>query len=211
MVYRVSDNPERVLYFRHLRDRPTVGMPISEPNQLTDVARLTSVDNPVALHYFREAVNAATSSARLALLVITAEALAGQGEVIRNCKKCGYRDSYGGTNRNELELVLGHEAYSRPYKKKNGALRNRLLHGSAIDESSAAEVSALAYDSILVYLVSKLGLSTIEKITGAPRAFQSFERLGVFLRCAQHPVPELSELERDWQRHCHIIEQPAQY
>jgi hypothetical protein len=190
MVYRVSDNPERVLYFRHLRDRPTVGMPISEPNQLTDVARLTSVDNPVALHYFREAVNAATSSARLALLVITAEALAGQGGVIRNCKKCGYRDSYGGTNRNELELVLGHEAYSRLYKKKNGALRNRLLHGSAIEESSAAEVSALAYDSILAYLVKTQRLSTIEEITGAPRTFQSFEWFGVFLRCAQHPVPQ---------------------
>jgi hypothetical protein len=59
--------------------------------------------------------------------------------------------------------------------------------------------------------VSKLALSTIEKITGAPRTFQSFERLGAFLRCAPNLVPDLSELERDWQRHGHIIEQAAQY
>jgi hypothetical protein len=149
MVYRVGDNPERVLYFWHLQNRPTVGMPIWEPRQLNDAARLTSFGNPGALHYFREAVNAATPSARLALMVITAEALAGQVKVVRNCPECGCEYSYGGTNRSELELVLGQEAYSRLYKNNNGTLRHRLLHGSAIDESSAAEVSVLAYDSIL--------------------------------------------------------------
>jgi len=148
MVYRVTDNPELVLYFRHLRNTSTVGMPIWEPNQLNDVARLTSVGSPGALHYFREAVNAATPSGRLALLVSTAEALAGQGRVVGNCQNCGSEYSYPGTNRGELELVLGQEAYSRLYRNNNGALRHRLVHGSAIDESSAAAVSALAYDAI---------------------------------------------------------------
>lgn len=211
MVYRVTDNPEQVLYFRHLRNRPTVGMTIWKPEQLNDVTRLASVNNPGALHYFREAVNAATPSAQLALLVITSEALAGQSKVVGNCKKCGFDYSYGGTNRVELEIVLGHEAYSRLYKSNNGSLRNRLLHGSAIDENAATEVSALAYDSILQYLVNKLGLSTIEKIIGAPRTFQSFDWFGAFLRCAAHPVPDLPALERDWQRFGDIIEQPAQY
>ena len=148
MVYRVTDNPELVLYFWHLRNTSTVGMPIWEPNQLNDVARLTSVGSPGALHYFREAVNAATPSGRLALLVSTAEALAGQGRVVGNCQNCGSEYSYPGTNRGELELVLGQEAYSRLYRNNNGALRHRLVHGSAIDESSAAAVSALAYDAI---------------------------------------------------------------
>ena len=63
MIYRVTDNPEQILYFQHLRNRPTVGMPIWKPEQLNDVTRLASVDNPGALHYFREAVNSATPSA----------------------------------------------------------------------------------------------------------------------------------------------------
>jgi hypothetical protein len=116
MVYRVTDNPERILYFRHLRNRPTVGITIWKPEQLSDLTRLASVNNPGALHYFREAVNAATSSGQLAMLVISAEALAGQSKVVGNCQKCGSEYSYGGTNRSELEVVLGREAYSRLYK-----------------------------------------------------------------------------------------------
>jgi hypothetical protein len=211
LVYRLTDNPDHVLCFRHLRKRATVGMTVWKPEQLNDVAQLVSIENPGALHYFREAVNAATSSAQLAMLVITAEALAGQSKVIGTCQRCGFEYSYGGTNRGELEAVLGAAAYTRLYKSNNGSLRNRLLHGSSVDENAAAEVSTLAYDAILEYLVKSLGLSTIERITAAPRTFQSFERFGTFLRCATDAVPDLPELELNWQRLGQLVKQPAYY
>lgn len=211
MVCRLTDNPEQILYFRHLRKTPTVGMAVWKAEQLSDVTRLVLIDNPGALHYFREAVNAATPSAQLAMLVIAAEALAGQCKVVGNCERCGYEYSRGGTNRTELEAVLGPEAYPPLYKSNNGSLRNRLLHGSTVDEDLATRVSAHAYDSILQYLVNMLGLSTVEKIVGAPRTFQSHQWFGAFLRCANGPVPDLATLERDWERLGEIIRQPSQY
>ena len=211
LVCRLTDNPERILYFRHLRKRPTVGMTISRPQQLSDIARLGSIENPGALHYFREAVNASTPSAQLAMLVVTAEALAGQGKITGKCQRCELEYSYGGTNRDNLEAILGTEVYARLYKSRNGSLRNRLLHGSYIDENAAAQVSGLAYAAILMYLTRTLGLATIEKIEAAPRTFQSIEWFGTFLRCVISPVPDLPELEVNWQQLGELIEQPAQY
>ena len=211
MVYRLTDNADRILYFRHLRETQAVGMPIWKDEQLNDVTKLVSIDNPGALHYFREAVNAATHGARLAMLVITAEALAGQRKVTGKCQHCGSEYSYGGTNRDELEAILGTAAYSQLYKRNGGSLRHRLLHGIAIDENLAAEVGALAYDAILEFLKKKFGLSSIEKITAAPRPFQNAEWFGAFLRCTTNDVPELPELEQNWQGFGERVEEPAQY
>jgi phage baseplate assembly protein W len=96
------------------------------------------------------------------MLVITAEALAGQSKIVGKCQTCGTEYSYGGTNRKELEAVLGTGAYTRLYRSDNGSLRHRLLHGSPIDENAASEVSALAYNAILEFLVKRLGLTSIE-------------------------------------------------
>src|ERR1700686_4025526 len=126
MVYRLTNNPDQIVYFRHHRQRPTVPMSIWKAEQLTDVSLLASIENPGALHYFREAVNASTSSAQLAMLVVTAVALAGQQKVIGKCQKWGFEYAYGGMNRGELQAVLG-QAYSPLYKSNDGSLRNRLL------------------------------------------------------------------------------------
>ena len=111
-VVRLTDNADRIIYFRHLRQRPTVGIGVWRPEQLADIATLSRMENPGALRYFREAINASTSSARLAMLVITAEALAGQSTVVGN-SNCGHEYRYGGTNREELAAVLGAESYER--------------------------------------------------------------------------------------------------
>ena len=102
MAYRMDDNPDCIIFFRHLRPSKTVGMMLWKSEQITDVERLRQIGTPGALRYFREAMNAATSSACLAMLVTTAEALAGQSEVTRKCEKCGHEYSYSGTNRAAL-------------------------------------------------------------------------------------------------------------
>jgi len=144
------------------------------------------------------------------MLVITAEALAGQSTVVGNCSNCGHEYRYGGTNREEIAAVLGADSYERLYRTNNGSLRHRLLHGSVVDENAAAEVSERVYHAIVVYLKTRHNLNGVDlDIVGAPRTFQSFEWFGAFLRCAGGPLPELFELERDWQRLGQLIERPA--
>jgi hypothetical protein len=77
MAYRLEDNPECIIYFRLLRSKPTTGMMLWGAEQLQDVKKLLQGENTAVLRYFREAINAATSSAGLAMLVVAAEGLAG--------------------------------------------------------------------------------------------------------------------------------------
>ena len=211
MVYRLDDNPQCVVYFRHLRSRPTVGMPFWQQEQAEDVSRLLQIENAAALRYFRHAVNASTSSACLALLATTAEALAGQGTVTGNCQKCGYEYLYGATDRTKLEAVLGTDAYNQLYKKKNGAIRNRLMHGHPINEDDAAALCDTIYKQILRYLKDTLELKTIEEIVGAPRRFDSLQWFGAFLRLKERIPPSLHELEQNWQQLGDWVDQPPAY
>ena len=211
LVYRLTDNPDRVLYFRHLRDRRTVGMTLWRPEQMEDVTTLMRIESPAALRYFREAMNAATTSACLAMLVTTAEAFAGQTAIVGRCTQCGHEYQYGGTDRATLAAVLGENAYDQLYKKSHGSLRNRLLHGNPIDENIAAMLCGEIYERVLAYLVRTLGLKAIEHIEGAPRRFDSFDWFGAFLRCTATAAPPLRDLEHNWKEVGDWAEQPRNY
>jgi hypothetical protein len=211
MVYRMVENPHCLIYFNHVRRRATVGMILWKPEQGDDISRLLDTESPAALRYFREAMNAATSSACLAMLVITAEALAGQGRVTKRCSRCEHVYEYDGTNHDELLRILGNYAYAQLYKKNQGALRHRLLHGNPIDENAAAQLCDAMYHQILSYVKNTVGLQTIEPIDGAPRRFDSLESLGAILRCKSTAPPSLRDLERNWQEISELIEQPSHY
>ena len=132
------------------------------------------------------------------MLVTTAESLAGQTVISGTCQNCGHEYQYGGTNRQALVAVLGEEVYNQLYKKSGGSLRNRLLHGSAIDENAAAALCNQVYENILAHLSRVLHLLTIEHINGAPRRFDSLEWFGAFLKANSDNVPPLRDLERNW-------------
>jgi hypothetical protein len=210
-VFRQTDNPDGILYFRHLRGRKTVGMTLWKEEQRKDVGRLLAIESPSALRYFREAINAATSSACLAMLVTTAESLAGQNTVTGKCENCGHEYKYGGTDRTKLAKILGEDAHNQLYKKSHGSLRNKLLHGKAIDENAAAALCGEVYDRLVGHMTSSLSLQSIEKIDGAPRRFDSLEWFGAFLRSTSKAVIPLREMERDWHAVGEWIDQPENY
>lgn len=211
LVFRRTENPDGILYFRHLRGRKTVGMTLWDEAQCKDVGRLLAIESPVAFRYFREAINAATSSACLAMLVTTAESLAGDNTVTGKCERCGHEYKYGATDRAKLEEILGKDAYSRLYKKTHGSLRNKLLHGKAIDENAAVALCGEVYDRLIGHMTSSLSLESIKKINGAPRRFDSLEWFGAFLRSTSKAVVSLRELERGWQAVGEWIDQPENY
>lgn len=210
MVRRIDDNPDCVVYFRHVKPRKTVGMTLWQKEQAEDVSRLLTIENKAALRYFREAANAATSSACLAMLTTAAEALAGQTKITGACENCAHPYERGGTDRAKLEAILGPEANKELYKKK-GSLRNRLMHGHSINEDEAAALCGEAYKRILLYLKTEFKLTTIEEIVGAPRRFDSLEWFGAFVRCKSDYPPLLRELEQGWQKIGELIDQPVNY
>ena len=134
-----------------------------------------------------------------------------QGTVTGNCQKCGYEYLYGATDRTKLEAVLGTDAYNQLYKKKNGAIRNRLMHGHPINEDDAAALCDTIYKQILRYLKDTLELKTIEEIVGAPRRFDSLQWFGAFLRLKERIPPSLHELEQNWQQLGDWVDQPPAY
>lgn len=210
-VLRQTENEEGILYFRHLRDRKTVGITLWQSDQADDVKRLLEFARPAAWRFFREAINAVTISSQLAMLVTTAEALAGQGKVNAQCSNCGHEYTYGGTDRTRLKTILGESAYASLYTRKGGSLRNRLLHGSPVDEVAAGELCQEVYGRIRNFISKDLGLQHREPIRNAPRRFDSFEWFGTFLRTGSaNPVP-LRDLERDWQAIGDWVHQPEVY
>lgn len=210
MVHRTDDNPDCVVYFRHVKPRKTVGMALWKKEQGEDISRLLRLENQAALRYFRESINAATSSACLAMMTTAAEALAGQSTITGECEKCSHTYQRGGTDRTKLEAILGADANRELYKRK-GSLRNRLMHGHSIDEDAAEALCREVYRRILFYLKKELGLGTIEEIEGAPRRFDSIEWFGAFLRCKAGTPPTLRELEDGWPTVGEWIDQPSGY
>jgi hypothetical protein len=107
--------------------------------------------------------------------------------------------------------VLGTDAYNQLYKKRNGALRNRLMHGHAINEDDAAALCNGIYKQILRHVTDTLGLKTIEDIVGAPRRFDSLQWFRAFLQLQGRTPPSLRELEQNWQQLGDWVAQPAGY
>jgi hypothetical protein len=211
MAHRVDSNPDCIIFFRHSRPSKTVGMTLWKPEQVTDVERLLRIGTPGALRYLREAMNAATSSACLAMLVTTAEGLAGQGTVTKKCRQCGLEEQYGAANRGALLALLGQDVNDQLYVKRHGSLRNKLMHGSPIDEAAAAALCHVIYLKILDHLKQTFTLKTVEEIVGAPRRFDSLQEFSSFLRCTSGVPPSLSEIEKNWGSLGERIDEPAGY
>lgn len=187
-------------------------MPIWAGQQTADVETLLQGEDPAALRYFREAMNAATSSACLAMLVIVAEALAGQSTVTRSCENCGHVYHRSGTDEDVLWDILGPQVYNHLYVKKHGSIRHRLMHGNQIDENKAALLCEQMYEKIIQYLVRSFTLRTVKHIDFAPRRFDTYEWIAEFiLMGANAPVPSLHELEQKWQSIGTVINEPTGY
>jgi hypothetical protein len=157
--------------------RPDAVVPIGlwEERQFGDIQRLRVVDE-AALLYFRESSRASTAKTKLAMLAITAEALAGDSVNVTQCGQCDQPFSCvcpqkyqtRGTDKQQLEKILGVQLYKRLYKGKS-PVRHKLMHGSMISEAEASELGAEAYSCVRKYLQEHFDLQSDLEIRNAPR------------------------------------------
>lgn len=158
------------------RPDSVVPMELWEDRQIRDIRRLDAVDE-AALLYFRESSRASTAKTRLAMLVVAAEALAGEDVTVPECSKCEKSFScaecqqvykFSGTNKAHLQAILGAELHRRLYKGKK-PVRHRLMHGKLIDESEAGELAQETYTTLRSYLQRHAGLKSDLAVHNAPR------------------------------------------
>ena len=204
-VYRLEQNDDRLMFLYVARRRGPVGMPLGQAEQVRDIQKLLALPGS-AVNYLREANNASTAKTQLAMLVIAAEALAGQKRITGTCKACGTEYAYGGTDKEKLRAVLGDEAFYALYVKDGGSLRNLLFHGKAVPGDAVGQTVGATYRAIRTYLQKELGLESFEEIVGAPRTFDSFEHGWLFVRLRARQIPSLRDLEQRWETLAEIME-----
>lgn len=193
-VNKLNDNSENLIYFYYANDVEPVGMPVNN-SCLTDLKRLSAIKRKAALSYFREITNARTPVARLAILIITLEALVDEMKEIKKCDNCQFvLRQYSTTDKTKIKKILGEEIYKSLYG--NGGLRNKLIHGYPVPESKAVKILDPLYEKILNHIKQEFQLSSVQKIEAAPRAYDLYESEAYFLE-KNYTTIDLNELEQN--------------
>lgn len=195
LVFRCTD-PKEYAYIYLARPRETTGITLND-EIFADLDKLSEIQNKAALFYFRQSNNATTAEARLGMLIITAEALAGTTQSSRECPKCNAELlSYSITDRDKLKEIFGEELYIKLYEKGGGALRHKMFHGNKLDGVDITENIGQIYDRLLAYIQGEYGLQSVRQIVKAPRSFNaSFEHVGLFVRNAHSNKYDLRKIE----------------
>ncbi len=208
LIYRLNDNPERILSFYYAGKSKVVGMPFDE-DEIEDITRIIkkwTKAEEIAFLYLREANMAYTATTRLTMLIIAVEALSGEGVTKRECKKCGVIDSYPSVNKGNLRKILGEQLYKKLYS----SLRHKLFHGGKVDERDIVSIGKAVYERVVLgHLAEHYGLKSIKKIVGAPRSF-SFEYFGTFVKLQEGESLSLKLLE-DKHKQISSIDAPQSY
>ncbi len=222
LVRRLTDNQDGTFYMFCARARHPNGMPLWSAEQVADIDALAKA--PVtALRSFREAAGASTAQGALAALIIAAEALAGAVSKARKCAcggtvvcpGCGKPAMSPFPDQARLETILGTTTYKGLYRgtHKGGAVRNKLLHGSAVSTEQILELLQDSYDHILAYLRQTYGLRSVRPIVNAPRSFTQWEYFAHFARLKDGSVPDIILLDEGWPAQSHVewVDPPAIY
>lgn len=202
LAYRLNDNPNRLFFAQIAEESQIVGMTLTE-EAIKDAEKLLTGSEAVAMTYLREAINAFSSTHKLAMLISAAEALAGSAKVQGKCKECGATYEYPGTNREALKKILGEELYKQIYIETR--IRHKLAHGGDAEMPEAVEIAEkMYYRIVLVYLKEKYKLDSLVEISGAPRGF-TFEYSRSGCRMIADGTPSLRQIEVEWNSHSHEI------
>jgi len=201
---QLGDQP--YLVANTFRPDPVVPMTLWQEKQLSDMYKLRAVD-PAALRYFRESSRASTAKTRLAMLAITAEALAGDGTTVPQCDKCKVplscptcqkQHQYKGTDKAHLETILTTTLYRSLYKGA-AAIRHKLMHGDTVDEAKASELARTAYANIRAYLQVQLNLESDLDVNNAPRPLEGTGQQMACVRLNPEWLPSpFNPLSVDW-------------
>lgn len=210
IIYKINNNPERIAFFYYAGERDVVGMNVGA-NEIADIETILAKwteEERTAFTYLREANCAFTPTARLAMLVIAAEAFAGESTMNGACKSCGAAYSYPSVNKEAICKILGEELQRYVYVKSR--LRHKLFHGGPTDEMEIVKVGDEMYKRIVLgYVVERYGLKAVHEIKNAPRSF-SYECFGTFTKIEKVGAVSLKQLE-DNHATLQCVEKPENY
>src|SRR5260221_8099702 len=123
IIFKQDKNEEKRFFIFFVRHTEPVGLHFNK-EEIKQLEKSEKIPNKEGLFFVMEAANATTFYARLAMLVMAVEGLAGEVLVGKNYF----------TNHEITKEILGSELENKLYKKNEG-LRNKLFHGIIRDHS----------------------------------------------------------------------------
>lgn len=200
LINRQNDNPNKEIFFYNAQKRSPVGMDL-EQDHIKDLEKLKEKDLDLVFDLLRESNYATTPKLRLALLIIAAEALAGDKRYpAQKCKSCGLevKHSYIGLDKDKMVAILGTDLYNKLYK--DDRIRHRFFHGKEVDDEQVAEVSSNIYKRLLFdYLKPKFTLGSLsQEAKAVPRNDGSFEYTGAYIRPLNDKKINFEDIEKQF-------------
>jgi hypothetical protein len=158
LIIRQNDNDERIFFLRYVRDRSPSPLGLLD-DQRKALKKLEALgDKMHALSFLRDATNAPPSYARLAMLLSTLEALAGE----RPVAPCPDNDSprraeEGEMRRTDMKFIKNkilkdNKLYSNLYHS-GPRLRHALAHGREVDLKAHAGNNIDYLDAIYKFIL----------------------------------------------------------
>lgn len=185
-IYKLNNNSEKIVYIYYVRSTDPVGLHFDD-EEIAQLPKFKKLSNRSGLLYILEAANTNTFYARLALLIMAAEGLAGE-EIKAGRKR---------TNKKFLKEILGDELYKKLYSEDR--LRHVLIHGRLRDIKQQRLFEGLSdavYKKIREYLRRQFDILLEENVVDPQRSFYgNFQYTANWWKFAKKPVLDLKELE----------------
>ncbi len=183
LIYKVINNSEKIVYIFYVRSTDSVGLHFNK-KEINQLQKFEKIPNPNGLLYIMEASNTTTFYARLAMLIMAAEGLAGE-KIVRGIRT---------TDKAGLKKILGQDLYDKLYL--HDGLRHTLIHGRAKNDGSFNGLSAEVYSKIINFLKSEYDIDFEENVVNPQRNFyDNFEGGGMFEKFNNEPTLDLKEIE----------------
>lgn len=141
-ILRLNDNPEQVFFLSYSEESEHVSLYFGE-GEKESLEKLEKFPQPVALEYIAQSGRAATYTARLAMLIIALESIA--GEEIPGKTNIQYIKS---------EILKSDELHDEIFKFGTG-IRNKIFHGKEI--VGGKDYAQIIYDRIIDFFNVKYG------------------------------------------------------
>lgn len=188
LIYRQNNNPDKSFFFYFGQKIPPVGLALEETG-VGDLEKAKSSDLDGVFDLLREANYATTPKMQFALLIIAAEALAGEITLA---------NKYPTLDKQKMKSILTDELYEDIYKTTN--IRNRLFHGKSVTDEEAAKFGGLVYQRLLFgHFKPLLRLTSLhEDVKSAPRNEGAYEYGGAFMRPINGKSVDFDEAEKQF-------------
>lgn len=203
-IYRLADNPKKIIYVYYIREAEPVGLHFDEPEK-ANLTKIHNIENKHGLFFIADAANAGSLYTNLSMLLIGIEGLAGEIES-RGIKR---------TNKAALKEILGDELYLKLYPYGEG-LRHQLFHGNVRDHGQFDGLVEKVYTRICLYLKTRYSIFLEENVVHPQRNFHgNFEQAASYGAFRGEPVLDLKAIHESFddnrQQIFTFVSTPEQY